>query len=55
MAGDTTITLRMNNSELEKSNQLLDKYQQKVTVASRKSLIRLFVPQQISRKSIRMA
>ena len=37
MAGDTTITLRMNNSELEKSNQLLDKYQQKVTVASRKS------------------
>ena len=37
MAGDTTMTLRMNNSELEKSNQLLDKYQQKVTVASRKS------------------
>lgn len=37
MAGDTTITLRMNNSELEKSNRLLDQYQQKVTVASRKS------------------
>ncbi|VUS93685.1 phage tail tape measure protein [Klebsiella huaxiensis] len=37
MAGDTTITLRMNNSELEKSNRLLEQYQQKVTVANRKS------------------
>lgn len=37
MASDTTMTLRMNNSELEKNIQLLDKYQQKVTVANRKS------------------
>lgn len=37
MASDTNITLRVNASELEKSSQLLDKYQQKATVANRKS------------------
>lgn len=37
MAGDTNITLRVNTSELEKSNQLLDKYQQKATAANRKT------------------
>ena len=37
MASETNITLRVNTSELEKSSQLLDKYQQKATVANRKS------------------